>query len=48
MVDPITGAASASQVLYINKILARWHMSDCNPTKIHCFIKLDEVLTPLR
>ena len=32
--DPITGAVSASQELYINKLLARWHMSDCNPTKI--------------
>jgi hypothetical protein len=46
--DPITGAVQASQELYINKLLARWHMSDCNPTKIPCSGKLDEVLTPLQ
>ena len=46
--DPITGAVKASQELYINKLLARWHMSDCNPTKIPCSGKLDEVLTPLQ
>ncbi len=46
--DPITGAASASQEVYINKILARCHMSDCNPTKIPCSGKLDEVMTSLQ
>ena len=46
--DPITGAVKASQEFYINKLLARWHMSDCNPTKIPCSGKLDEVLTPLQ
>jgi hypothetical protein len=46
--DPITGAVSASQELYINKLLARWHMSDCNPTKIPCSGKLDEILTLLQ
>jgi hypothetical protein len=46
--DPITGAVKASQELYINKLLARWHMSDCNPTKIPCSGKPDEVLTPLQ
>ncbi len=46
--DPITGAVKASQKLYINMRLARWHMSDCDPTKISCSGKLDEVLTPLQ
>jgi hypothetical protein len=46
--DPITGAVSASQELYINKLLARWHMSDCNPTKIPCSGKLDEIMTSLQ
>jgi hypothetical protein len=46
--DPITGAVSASQELYINKLLARWHMSDCNPTKIQCSGKLDEIMTSLQ
>ncbi len=38
----------ASQELYINKLLARWRMSDCNPTQIPCSGKLDEVLIPLQ
>ena len=46
--DPITGAVSASQELYINKLLTRWHMLDCNPTKIPCSGKLDEILTSLQ
>ena len=46
--DPITGAVSAPQELYINKLLARWHMSDCNPTKIPCSGKLDEIMTSLQ
>jgi hypothetical protein len=50
--DPITGAVSASQELYINKLLARWQMSECNPTKIvtkiPCSGKLDEILTCLQ
>jgi hypothetical protein len=46
--DPITGAVSASQELYINKLPARWRMSDCNPTKIPCSGKLDEILTLLQ
>ena len=46
--DPDTGAVSASQELYINKLLARWHMTDCNPTKTPCSGKLDEVLIPLQ
>jgi hypothetical protein len=43
--DPITGAVIASHELYINKLLARWQMSDCNPTKIPCSGKLTEILT---
>jgi hypothetical protein len=39
---------SASQELCINKLIARWHMSDCNPTKIPCSGKLDEILKPLQ
>jgi hypothetical protein len=46
--DPITGAVSVSQELYINKLLARWHMSDLNRTKIPCSGKLDEILTLLQ
>ena len=46
--DPDTGAVSASQELYINKLLARWNMTNCNPTKTPCSGKLDEVLTPLQ
>ena len=29
-------------------LLARWHMSDCNPTKIPCSGKLNEILTQLQ
>jgi hypothetical protein len=36
------------QELYINKLLARWQTSDCNPTKIPCSDKLDEILTSLQ
>jgi hypothetical protein len=32
--DPTIGAVSASQELYINKLLARWLMSDYNLTKM--------------
>ena len=32
----------------MNKLLARRHTSDCNPTKSPCFRKLHEVLTPLQ
>jgi hypothetical protein len=46
--DPNTGAVSASQELYINKLLARWQMSECNATKIPCSGKLDEILTSLQ
>ena len=46
--DPDTGAVTASQEQYIKKLLARWHMTDCNPTKTPCSGKLDEVLTPLQ
>jgi len=46
--DPNTGAVSASQELYINKLLTRWHMLDCNPTKIPCSGKLEEILTSLQ
>ena len=46
--DPDTGAVSASQELYINKLLERYNMTNCNPTKTPCSGKLDEVLTPLQ
>ncbi len=46
--DPNTGSVSASQELYINKLLTLWHMLDCNPTKIPCSGKLDEILTSLQ
>ena len=54
LVDVCRGSFSAyskkvaSQELYINKLLARWHMSDCNPTKIPCSGKLDEIMTSLQ
>ena len=46
--DPDTGAVSASQELYINKLLTKWKMIDCNPTKIPCSGKLDEVISLLQ
>jgi hypothetical protein len=36
------------QMRSLQRLLARWHMSDCNPTKIPCSGKLNEILTQLQ
>ena len=40
--------ARATVEWYERMLLARWHMTDCNPTKTPCSGKLDEVLIPLQ
>jgi hypothetical protein len=44
---PLTGAVSANQELYINKILQRWGMSTCHPLPTPFPAKADDVITAL-
>ena len=44
---PNTGAVSANQELYINKILQRWGMSNCHPLPTPFPAKADDVITAL-
>jgi len=44
---PLTGAVSANQELYINKILQRWGMSECHPLPTPFPAKADDVITAL-
>jgi hypothetical protein len=44
---PVTGAVSANQELYINKILQRWGMSNCHALPTPFPAKADDVITAL-
>ena len=45
--DPITGAVSAHQHLYIDKLLKKWGMEQCNPLPTQFPQKADEIVKEL-
>ena len=45
--DPITGAVSAHQHLYIDKLLKKWGMEQCNPLPAPFPQKTDEIVKEL-
>ena len=45
--DPITGAVSAHQHLYIDKLLKKWGMEQCNPLPTPFPQKADDIVKEL-